>query len=1662
MRRHSFNSLRILVALLPVLWLTGGLSAHADGFKPLAYLFPGLTQGVSMDAGKIVLDEGSRGLEIKFPVDNVDISDADLSYYVLIRDLQGNRIIDKEGQTRLQPGKHYVVVPLGAVDLGSSASDRIKYVVSYTLRASGGKKFSGRRSLYHLGVHPEVSATIPEEAFKGHPIRIPVRMTDSSSHKPFAGIEVRLSATQANGKEIQASCKTDERGSGLLEFGASQRGSLSVKIKASVPGAVDPMVEGSIEVVEKSRILLSTDKPMYQPGQTLHLRALVLERPEMKAKAGIPAVFEVFDAKGNKVFKEERKTNSFGVASTQFTLATQVNQGAYRVSLTSRDQQTEKTVTVDRYVLPKFNVKINLDKEFYLPGELVKGTLELKYFFGKPVASGKVKMTLHDYQATWVPFRIIEGTANSEGIWSFEARLPERLAGMPIDGGNASMLLDFEVFDTAGQSRQESRSIIIAASPLQVAVIPEGGVVIPGVENRFFLAVANPSGSPVAARCKVVVTQDGTNPSTLNVGVDKTGIAVFSMSPGQAVRVVHVAVNAESEDGKGSKTFGFETRQRDAQVLLRTGRALARVGDELALDVLSSGAVTDAWLDVTRENQTLLLDTLPLDGGRGSYRLRISPDMEGTLVVSAYVLSDRGEFTRDSRVLIVQQASDLTVGLSLDKETYRPGGKASLSLSVEDAEGRGRQAALGIHVVDEAVFALSQARPGLMKLYFALEEELLKPTYQIGPGVGATLGQLLMSDEGGEDAQPHRQVEAEAAIAAQGEVGLKRNAVSSAGRQGDELRAHLDEYGSWLSGKVIEGLLKSLGCQEIAFEAFRKKVDKAVARLKGDAWGKALLVKSTESQTVRIISRGPDGKLDTWDDVVTEVSPYQLCSYPTTTAVVDGVGMGGGGFWKRGMVAEGAMVPMAAPDERPMGRPRAETQAVRKSADKPQEKEETGSDTDAGSSGGEVRVRTWFPETLFVEDCLITDEKGRASIDIPLADSITTWRVSTVASDRTGKLGGNSTGLRVFQDFFVDIDFPVFLTRKDEVSFPVVVYNYLDESQTVEIQVKKEPWFELLAESRATLTLKAGEVASVRVPMRVVSSGWHSVTIHANGSKGFADAVQRTVEVRPEGQEVPFVSSGRFKTNSGKTVDDDVTLEVVIPGDAIEGSAKGMVQILPGLSSHVVQGMDSMLKLPGGCFEQTTSSAWPNVLALRYIRETEQGTPELEMKAMQYVNSGYQRILTFECQDGGFNWWEGDNPGNTILSALAIQMLRDTQKVYKAVDEAAIQRTFKYLEKTQQSDGSWGEERHLHAGNENLGGGTLRGTCYVAWSLNAGGFADTSAARKALGLIEKKLPGEQDLYTLGLCANALATGDGNRALLETVVGRIWAQAVRGEDEVHWETQGMTLVNSYGASANVEVTALMALALIQSGLHTGDVPAVVNWLAASKDANGNWGYNTQATVLALKTFLLAQNLDAGDTSADVTVLLNGRELATRHFDNGNKDVLWQVEFPEGSMKEKNQVSLRYVGFGNLSYQVVGRHNILQPGGGSSGGPLSIDVTYDRREIKVNDTVKVKAKFLKTDARTKGMVLATLGVPPGFDVLTEDLDSMRENGAIQKYELTGRQLLLYLDDLPPNEPVVVEYRLKARYPVKAQTGESEVGFYYNRDVFARKAGTRLVAE
>ena len=154
-------------------------------------------------------------------------------------------------------------------------------------------------------------------------------------------------------------------------------------------------------------------------------------------------------------------------------------------------------------------------------------------------------------------------------------------------------------------------------------------------------------------------------------------------------------------------------------------------------------------------------------------------------------------------------------------------------------------------------------------------------------------------------------------------------------------------------------------------------------------------------------------------------------------------------------------------------------------------------------------LRQYFPETLLWQPEAVTDAGGALKLDVPAADSITTWRVTALASSQDGRLGSANAPMRVFQDFFIDLDLPQSLTVGDEVAIPVGVFNYLPDAQSVRLELDQADWFTLVGDASQTIQIGSNDigVAYFRIravkfgsqPFKVTAYGWRNITGHHIG-----------------------------------------------------------------------------------------------------------------------------------------------------------------------------------------------------------------------------------------------------------------------------------------------------------------------------------------------------------------------------------------------------------------------------------------------------------------------------------------------------------------------------------------------------------------------------------
>jgi uncharacterized protein YfaS (alpha-2-macroglobulin family) len=1548
----------------------------------------------------------------------------------------------------------------------------------------------------HLPQHETV--VLGQDRFvPGSQAALRVIVRDSSSAQPLPDATITVSLRSSEGILLPLyTGRTNRSGNAAVSFRIPDNAATGQPLVIETTSALGTdHVEKPIKAERDNRLLLTTDKPLYQPGQIIHLRALALDAFDRQPVVNQPLDVTIADGKGNKVFRKTLTTSDYGVASTDFQLASQVNTGAYKITAQLGNATSEKTVEVKYYVLPKFAVKWSTDRNFYQPGQHVAGTLSANYFFGKPVSDGVVTLEGYTFDVERKVALTLQGKTDASGNFDFEFDLPAYLTGSDLDQGLARFYLQATVIDEAQHSETSNTSLAVSANPIVIRAIPESGQFRSGVENILYVLTSTPDGAPIATDLNLTVRNIH---QTFTAHTDEYGLAEVRLTPSDPR--LSISIQAKAANGAAAaQNFSFDGDPA-ATILLRPDLPIYRVGDPLKLSIFTAQATGTAYVDLVREGQTLSTRAIPIEAGHGEVTIDLTPDQAGELELHAYQVHPDGQIIRDARTVLVDTANDLDIALKADRDVYRPGDQAQLNIAVRDPKGVGVQAAVGMAVVDEAVFALAEQDPGFAKLYFLLEQELLQPKYELH-GFSPLQALSFPHVVGGnpEALSAAQQIAARASLAQStpgSDFSLSANTHNAVmQRVADQQRTYFKGANNWLYvteiilSWIVIGLTvyvldqhKRLGQSFLlglmyafgAFVLFASLRDNgSVALLIGAAgllglivlawkrhdqplqWTVVALLGCVLVSLMLEAGRAPgvniDSSLQGWRllsivlvvlayfmllaDATASVTPPGMFTTLLTLLMVFLVGCGGAAPMTTPAPVQSAPAPAAAPTQAP---------AVLKEVS-----------NKTGSAAEPPRLRQYFPETMLWLPDAVTDAHGQLNLDVPLADSITTWRMTALASSRDGRLGSTTSDLRVFQDFFIDLDLPLALTVDDEVSVPVGVFNYLSDRQTVRLEVAQADWLELRDEPVKSIDIAGNDVGVVYFWVRAKSFGLQPFKVTATGTH-LSDAIQKMVRVTPNGKAFSTTQSDRLPANTA------VRRAVSLPAQSIPGTQAITVKIYPGVMSQVLEGLDSILRMPNGCFEQTSSTTYPNVLVLDYLRATNQAAPEVQLKAAQYINIGYQRLTTFEVPGGGFSLF-GRVPADRMLTAYGLQEFGDMRRVHP-IDEAMIQRAAEWLLNQQQPDGSWENDQGLvHESTlKNLQNNRLPVTAYIVWSLIDAGFGNDARTQKGLAYVREHHSEADDAYVVALTANALVAADPKDVMTQEVLDRLAEMSVKHDDTVTWPSNIATFMGSTGATGSIETTALATLALLRANVHTDIANGGLLALVQSKDPAGTW-YTTQATILALKALLQSIRAGSDNVDATITIKLDGGEARTLKVTRENFDVVQAVTFDDFSAKRDHTVELAVDGEGSVMYQIAGDYVLpwsVVPRSSKNAELVAIDVKYDRTRLSLSDTVNVSATVhLNNPNGHVDSALIDLGVPPGFTVQSEDLDRLVAHyrdlpadyaqARIERYELTGSQVIVYVTNLNGAEPLSFSYRLKAKYPLSVQAPASTAYDYYNPD-------------
>jgi alpha-2-macroglobulin-like protein len=1504
---------------------------------------------------------------------------------------------------------------------------------------------------------------------------------------------------------------------------------------------------------------LGLDRPLYQPGDVVRYRSLVLSRFGLTADRDVPVHFEIHDPAGAVVAGSPCDVTSHrGVAAGEFVIPAELAGGQYTLIARAQDgtfRQQKRTFFVRRYRLPKLKKELEFLRDSYGPGQTVTADFKAQRAEGGAAAGAALRVV-----ATVDGKPVFEQAAKTTDAGSLhvEFKLPDK-----IEQGDGQLAV---IIDDGGSRETEAKTIPISLGKIDVSFYPEGGDLVPGLENRVYFVARNPQGKPVDLAGTLLVEEaDGRSRVEESIPVKTVyeGMGAFRFRPTVGA-VYRLKINEPVGVTNQPKLPAVST-QRD--VVLDTGAGVFAAGKPLEFSV--KAVKTGLPLVVAAYCRGVQVGEQPLvtkQTGDDPNPVKISLDgtVGGVIRLTVYnynatppkPIAERLVYRRPARKLNVQATAAGQAGASGQAGKlphYAPGDKVDLSLSVTDESGAPTAAALGVAVVDDALLNLADDHAPSMPTYFLLTSEIDKPEdlenadFYLSDGTrgeakAAEALDLLLGTQGW---RRFAEVSLLAAVSGKGDspvfAGAKTGTVPAmspeqlatlalvgAGRpplmydnieqirsnykkslaayQADRTRAlNTLTAISFFGGLGLVLLVVMLGLMRIVsgMHLWIPAVGATVCCLiigailmnpdqLTPAQGNAVAFLSWHAPTPKIrtvVGYGsmPYGITDLMIPERVELEGLADMQVPRDLDRKDlalfGMRLNEGDHYRllrgelrlnragfaadrRWGVAEGRILLADGVDKLGLDRRyvyNAEDLLRKRRADE-------------GEDGAKMRyakypisfreyahlhvadksgVRSDFTETLYWNPLLVADADGRASVRFDLSDAVTAFRL-TADAHGNGRIGSGRAEIVSRIPFHLDPKLPLEVNAGDRIDLPVAVVNDTKKPLPVELKLDYSGKLVTLEGSPSTVGVTvgaavalphqsngAGGVTAVPTSVRKLTltaeqRGREYFVLNVTGEKGrcdlkllgkagdLTDAVSRPLRIVPPG--FPKVASYSGQLSGPQE------LVVKLPEHWVPGSLDVSLNVFPSSFADIQKGLSGILQEPNGCFEQASTSNYPNVMTMQYLQEHGQSDPDLARRTKDLLKKGYARLSGYECKQRGYEWFGGD-PGHEALTAYGLMQFRDMQKVFE-VDPTMIGRTAEWL--LARRDGHGGFQRNPKA-LDSFGQAPAEVTdAYITWALSESGQSGIDAEVKHAIELGRKL---DDSYVLALAAAAALNAnqkDEGRKLLEKLA--------KGQaDDGHLDSRQGSITRSGGQSLQVETTALAALAWLKSPEFTGQANKAIQWIVGQRQGGGGFG-STQATILALKA--LVTHAEANRRAANagkLTIERDGKLLGQHTFSAGVRETIAIDGIEAALIAGDNRLTVNLTGDNRMPYVLNVSYRTLKPES-SEACPVRLVTKLAAAKVKAGEMVALSANLSNPTDKGQPMTVAIVGLPAGLEPRADQLEELKKAGVMDYYETGPREVIFYWRGLAPKRQVAVKLDLLAAVPGKYTAPASRAYLYY----------------
>ncbi len=574
---------------------------------------------------------------------------------------------------------------------------------------------------------------------KASPGELVVFTADRATGQPVADCDIQTLADQ----QVVATSRTGPDGLAHLAIGELQPDSI-VSI-ASCPEGTAVTDPGTWYVQSQARELLGyvyTDKPVYRPGHTAHIKGILRWRAQDGLASFDRAAVEVVvtDPNDKVIARRMADVDDYGSVYSSVPIPEGAALGYYSVRLNSESDVAYGSFEVQEYRRPEFNVTVTTDAEFALQETTIEAAISARYFFGQPVANALLTYAI--YQSPYEsPLRWADSSDEGFGggwygggveVGQFQSRLDESgLANVQVplptsaDGRDYSYRIEARVTDSSGREVSGDTRLFATYGTFLLGTSTDRYLVRPGTASEFRVRAVSYEGVvqaqlPVRVRLERLIydqsrygppraelvsddriVTDAEGRGTWTVSIPPRGgsyrlLATATSGPRTVSGTTHIWVPGDREEAVGDDF----TRMLE----LVADRTSYQPGETARLMV--RGESFDTALLLTKEGQHVSHASVVATRENEVVEVPIEEDDVGGTYVNVVFLKDDRLYRAERRLNVPPVGHAITVEILADADVGRPNQPTTLTVRTTNGSGVPVKAQLSLGVIDEAVYSI--------------------------------------------------------------------------------------------------------------------------------------------------------------------------------------------------------------------------------------------------------------------------------------------------------------------------------------------------------------------------------------------------------------------------------------------------------------------------------------------------------------------------------------------------------------------------------------------------------------------------------------------------------------------------------------------------------------------------------------------------------------------------------------------------------------------------------------------------------------------------------------------------------------------------------------------------------------------------------------------